>query len=611
MAGPTMTLHPFIWPHIRPGTYRVEQRQTMTGGGLGSGDTLPSRTQHIEVTAPRFSLPGTEVFGVFPPPNATGAFAGRLAQIVLRSRTLPWDRAASASQPWLALVVLANGEANFLPDVPATAAYTSGRAPAGIPSDARAAALEVPQKTLTDAFPAASELDLMAHVRHVDPSETEYADSDGWVSVLISNRLPQPSTSYAAYLISLEGQIDLLPGPGRVANEFTKGGVFDDLFDLSEIELPRAQRVADLPRPPMRTTRPRRADAGPTATFRDHDLRRDAVAGSASAVRAGVSAARLVNHTVDFAALGDLVAIDPALLVTRRFPVLAHWEFSCSDEDGDFAGYMNHLEVGLLGTAPIVDPRAPVVPVAASGHVEVAHTDRRGAAGTAWYRGPFSPSTVTRDAAGRPYHVADQARRVGTDGREDLSLAAAFEVGRLLAMSDLQFLRALRQWIREEFVTRRHADVVRPYLDALGIDLRYDVGLSRRLSLDLLTPGGLGGDPMTALGNPLPMHEAELFARPDDPAVLARGFGLEEQFVAQALGVELMTEPVRPTVLDVGASSFEELQQLATRPDELAALTAELGGFVGELDAQATQIALDRAQGGGGPLIEGLTRGLP
>ena len=60
------------------------------------------------------------MFGVFPPPNANGPFAGRLAQIVLRRRTLPWERSASQAEPWLALVVLADGEANFIPDVPAT-----------------------------------------------------------------------------------------------------------------------------------------------------------------------------------------------------------------------------------------------------------------------------------------------------------------------------------------------------------------------------------------------------------------------------------------------------------------------------------------------------------
>jgi len=597
-----MTLHPFIFPRVRPGTYAVEERQTMTGGGLQAADTLPSRTQHIEVTAPRFSLPGTEVFGVFPPPNATGPFAGRLAQIVLRSRTLPWDRSSSAALPWLALVVLADGEANFLPDVPAATAYTPGFAPAGIPADARAATLEVPQKVINDAFPAAGELDLLAHVRHVDPTETEYADSDGWVSVLIANRLPQPSTAYGAYLISLEGQLDRLPDPGAVANESGKTGVFDDLFDMGDLlaEIPRLVKTVPFdPRPPV---------VGPTRAFTTLDARPSAAprAAAEEPVTMVAASTRLVRHDVNFAELEDLVAIDPAFVVTSRYPVLAYWEFSCSEESGDFAGYMNHLDVGLLGTAPIVDHRAPVVPVTASGHLAIAHTDRRGDAGQAWYRGPFTPTKITREPAGQPYHVADQARRVGPDGREDLAYAAAFEVGRLLAMSDLQFLRALRQWVRQEFVSRRTQDVVEPYLGELGINLPFDVLFGRELSKQLLIPGGFGGDPVGPLGNPLPLHEAELMFAANDPQVMARGFGLEPGLVADVLGVQLTNEVVEATVIDLGVHTFDDVRAAV---DTLGGLRSQLGGLVGDLEVQITELDRDRIEGTGGPLLDQIFRG--
>jgi hypothetical protein len=359
---------------------------------------------------------------------------------------------------------------------------------------------------------------------------------------------------------------------------------------------------------------------GPTRAFVEHDVRAagragNAGAGSTDEATGGprgtgfANSARTVTHTVDFAHLGDVIAIDLSLLSLFRFPVLAHWEFSCSDEDGDFAGYMNHLDVGLLGTAPIVDPRAPVVPVAASGHLEIAHIDRRGEGGLAWYRGPFTPTKITREPPGQPYHVADQARRVGPDGREDVSYAAAFEVGRLLAMSDLQYLRALRQWVRQEFVARRHTDVVQPYLDGLGITLPYDILFGRELTRRLLSPtGGIGGDPLVRLGNPLPLHEAELLFAANDPAVLARGFGLEAQFVADVLGTQLMTGIVSATVLDTGVNTFEDLQ-LGTAT--LVGLETDLQGFVVELDAQALDIEHDRQQGIGGPLIERLTRGLP
>jgi hypothetical protein len=610
MSGPTMTLHSFVWPHVRPGTYRVDTRQEMSGAGLGSADTLPARTHHVEVTAPRFSMPGNEVFGVFPPPNASGPFVGRLAQIVLRSRSLPWDRATSSAQPWLALVVLAEGEANFLPDVVATAAYTAGRAPAGIPADARCAALEVPKLVIDNAFPAAGELELLTHVRQVDPSETEYADSDGWVSVVIANRVPQPGQAYGAYLISIEGQIDKLPAAGTVAPEAGGVSVFDDIFtnigDLV-IELPRfTDRVPVIPRPNPRIN-PRVASRtnGASGSFGRNDAR-GTTNGAAFGPTIRSSSARLVRHDIDFSAFPDLFDIDPVFVTTSRFPVLAHWEFACSDEPKDFAGHMVNLDVGLLGTAPIVDPRAPVVPVAATGHVSIAHTDRRGDAGRAWYRGPFTPTKITREAAGRPYHVADQARRIGTDGREDISYAAAFEVGRLLAMSDLQYLRALRQWVREEFVVRRRHDILAPHLEDLGIALPFDPGLSRLISRDILVPGGFGGDPRVQLGTPLPIHEAEGLFRPTDPEVLAAGFDLEVAFVASVLGTDLVTEPVGPGVLDHGLNTFDEVLGSIS---SLESLSGELVRFVDEIDQLATNIVLDRKAGVGGPLIDRLGGG--
>src|SRR5690606_5658308 len=92
-------------------------------GGVSVPDMdVPRVTRHVEVTGPRFSLPGTEIHSVFPPPNSVGPFHNRLAHIALKRRTLPWERDPdpdgsgdiSTRPPWLALVLLAEGEANFM-----------------------------------------------------------------------------------------------------------------------------------------------------------------------------------------------------------------------------------------------------------------------------------------------------------------------------------------------------------------------------------------------------------------------------------------------------------------------------------------------------------------
>jgi hypothetical protein len=58
---------------------------------------------------------------------------------------------------------------------------------------------------------------------------------------------------------------------------------------------------------------------------------------------------------------------------------------------------------------------------------------------------------VARDPLG-PYHSADQARRVSPEtGAEDVSYAAAFEVGRLLGAADGRLAQELMAWRREAY----------------------------------------------------------------------------------------------------------------------------------------------------------------
>ena len=76
---------------------------------LTAGDYMLTRTQqvgrrarrtpyegHLRVTSPRYRMPPDQILSTFPPANAEGAFEARLPQIVLKRRTLPWERAGDA-----------------------------------------------------------------------------------------------------------------------------------------------------------------------------------------------------------------------------------------------------------------------------------------------------------------------------------------------------------------------------------------------------------------------------------------------------------------------------------------------------------------------------------
>ena len=68
-------------------------------------------------------------------------------------------------------------------------------------------------------------------------------------------------------------------------------------------------------------------------------------------------------------------------------------------------------------------------------------------------------------------HASDQARLVGPDGRENLALATAFEIGRLLALAEPSVVAALLIWRKDALDdSRRRALLGRePFLGGLGI----------------------------------------------------------------------------------------------------------------------------------------------
>ena len=157
---------------------------------------------------------------------------------------------------------------------------------------------------------------------------------------------------------------------------------------------------------------------------------------------------------------------------------------------------MEGLDVGLLGTLPrpaAEEPPAPGAPdVAPTGHMVLAHQTRRGEPARAWYRGPLTPRELRRqDPATSPYYTADQARRIGEDGREDLSEAAAFELGRLLALSDPRFVAEIHAWRQSGYYVRRAKAVLDsvPGLrdlvaEPLELGRSLGLGIVERMSLD-------------------------------------------------------------------------------------------------------------------------------
>ena len=356
---------------------------------------------------------------------------------------------------------------------------------------------------------------MLSHVREVNLEDTEAAmgDDDGYLAVVIANRMPLfdevnclPRV-YTACLVNLEGQLDRLPLPAPPRNFFD----FNDLHVSAEIaEVQRAIRTGAAVTV-QSSGRERRLDASDAAAMNEAIRRGEVVLHEGQLIdRAGLTAdgpnvigtidtlslldgdfsdlpttARTTGHDLTVTeAVGVFGGFDLPIeeLVTSepifRFPVLTSWRFTCSGK-GSFGELMQSLDVGLLGAerpsgykrplAECVPPEtgegpgaAPItklpLEIAETGHIGMPYLTRIGNEENAWYRGPFSPHRLMRRVRARTdedgpilAHVSDHLRMMTPQGRQDVSLAVAFETGRLLAMSQPSFLAALHRWRERRF----------------------------------------------------------------------------------------------------------------------------------------------------------------
>ena len=361
----TVIVHDRIDPPLPPGDYEVRASQTL--GGSPAVGAVPDDLRHVRVTGPRYLIPATEILSTFPPANADGPFVTRLPQVALRRRTLPWERADGPQRPWLALVVLTDGEGTYLPSVPVASAVTGGVNLTGLnPDGPTCAAIEVTARVVDEVFPSRQDLPFTCHVRQVPLDDTELAqgDDDGWVAVVLATRLPQTGMRYRACLVSLEGQWGELPDNPPVETGVGKLSVYDTI-SAEELALARRPRTDGVPlslgsRPPAATTgelAPKLARETVDRELVEHEVppastghtAADAWGGGPSiSVAASAASGRAISYGSVMLDV-DLRVLDPGARLLR-FPVLASWEFRC-EGDKDFAALVQGLDDGLQGTA--------------------------------------------------------------------------------------------------------------------------------------------------------------------------------------------------------------------------------------------------------------------
>src|SRR6266850_52330 len=383
--------HQWCEPPIQPGDYTVKVNQSVKE--LEAFDHKFS----FSVAGPRFSLDPSEVYSVYPPKGQIGDFANSLPHIVFTRRTLPWERSVDPGArktgdklPWMALLVFSAADfpGNEFPKIkllsvsnlinpkstdmfvgPKLATLNGNNGLAAYEKESDLCnTIELPWKLFQMVAPAKNDLAYLAHVREVNTGNKETLSflADGWFSVVLANRLPEPERKGAtpplavesrAYLVSLEGLTDYLPGSGSTADK------------------------------PV------------------------------------------------------------------RLAVLSTWSFHCREAFA-FKASMNKLRVRLLsvpapGDSARTDAEKQVNDALRMGFTALNHSTRLGEKAVSWYRGPLVPLHLSKETKFVFRPAADAALRYSPlDGMMDVSYAAAYQLGRLLALKDRHFATALYSYRR-------------------------------------------------------------------------------------------------------------------------------------------------------------------
>jgi hypothetical protein len=390
------------FPALAADTYTIELHHTLTPPN--QPDQRYSATQTVVVQAPEFTIDTTIVQSVYPPNGGSDRYGEVLPFIVLEDPALPWERnivpdgaqaiGPANPTPWLALLIFAQGGAETPKEIYLQPGTSS------------------PVRTMT-----------VDQLLTSDPNVLTPQLPAGWVP------------------------IDVL------ASQCQTITITGDAFNAVMPQLPELPFLAHC--------------RGVNAETEGQTLL-SVLIGNRLAIAAGTDAVRYYAHLVSLEGFASYLGPNGTPLpkkpnsqdlVDVRLVSLFNWTFMSLPEQGlSFA----ELIAGLIDseqTTPVLALPAPdganLPPVVRDrlddGYAPLTFVSGSGDVSFAWYRGPLS-AVVPRKLpmVGEPQVPVSEARTADSlmiylaeQGLFDLSYAAAWNIGRALALADAQFAEAV------------------------------------------------------------------------------------------------------------------------------------------------------------------------
>ncbi len=416
------------YPPVQSGNYRLVVDQTLKNIKGEKTDPAFNRNQELVLSSPRFTLDASTVQMVYPPANAEGNFLQTLPNIVLTRRTLPWERAID---------------------------------PVNIGNQSSA---------------------------EIDASQ----DHMPWLTLLTLYEAElnglKPKQMTVAELLNPSDSSVLPPNLGNTVTDEEKKTLcltIDVDISLFESIAPKAEELGYL-----NHVREVNTDGKEVLGIDEQGWysvsvgNRMSKPGSKNSVYL-ISLEGHKSHLPEGG--GDLSGYSKI-----RFAMLASWSFIAEQTPGDFIGLLQALpdRGGIeLMQMPNRTQQSGDVPAKVNEILKIGYTTldfqlRDGEQSNAWYRGPMVAAPTQRETS-ISYSTSDQAIRYDQiSGLFDLSYAAAWQIGRLLGLSDATFAKQYFDWRIASYTQMDAASESLVVAKHLGSTVPLDASLEPRQSID-------------------------------------------------------------------------------------------------------------------------------
>ncbi|MFN9645587.1 MAG: hypothetical protein ACK6BG_10835 [Cyanobacteriota bacterium] len=414
----SISLHQHYYSELEPGIHTFLFEQTITHTqGLLHGKFIPrtcenkySQSQAVFFGRDRFSLNKELIKSYYPPDREYGnTYRFCLPHIVLLDAALPWEWSAKKDWrdnvkrpvPWLALLVFTLDDINELSGEESILNPVT-RSPEQLLKDRPREILCYP--TITELYP------------HENPAKGESTEE------------------------KQAKNLQTIDIPAGLFNKIAP--TFEDLPYLAHVRQVTANARS------MKSS-----DAGNKGEF-----------------YSVLVANRLPRSTKTLVHLVSLIGMEKFLPTADgsnrlgegkkfvRLVTFANWEFGVNNEARDFEnlvcktlrqenGDPSTLRMPLATSSASSNEERTAREALEMGYIAMKHKTRLGDETVSWYRGPFTPFAVAENLVPKTARSSDSLIRYDKNtGMYDVSYASAWQLGRLLALRNIEVAQSLHDW---------------------------------------------------------------------------------------------------------------------------------------------------------------------